>query len=374
MANSAFILVLSVCTVYALVAVFIILGLRRQTPPVEIDRSALPFVSILIAARNEEANLPGLFASLRNLNYPVSLFEIIFIDDDSTDRTRSLAREQLAYFENLRIISPWIKYPRLNGKANALQNAMQQARGQFVFITDADCTVPADWIRRHLGHYSADTAMVGGITVLKNTTPNKRLFYHLQSQDWLYLLCSGSAAAAWGLPFSIVGNNMSFRRQAYNLSGGFEQIGSSVVEDYALMSAFQKCGLPIKLCTDSAIVVTSSPVAGLHEFLSQRKRWAAGAKTMSLSARLLLLIGFSSKLLPAIAIATGAYFEGLFLLLFITISDSFLLFYFCSKTARPALRRHAWLYSFFALAAFLVLLPFIFFSKKVEWKGRQYPV
>ena len=292
-------------SIYACVTLLLRLGVQRQSLPAKSAVETEPFVSVLIAARNEESNLADLFASLKNLQYPRDAFEIIFVDDNSTDRTRELAQEQLAELDNLVIITPAEKSPELNGKANALFHAMKLAQGEFIFITDADCSVPPRWIRQHLRYYEAGTAMVGGVTTLQNLPQNPRYFYHLQAQDWLYLLCTGCATAAWGLPFSIVGNNLSCRRSAYNRTGGFAQLGRTVVEDYALMRAFQKNGLPIKMVADPAMVVNSKPARGLNEFLMQRKRWAAGAKTMGILAKVLLIVGYSSKIVPVVYLLSG---------------------------------------------------------------------
>ena len=72
-------------------------GRRGAAAPVPLP-TAWPCVSILVAARNEEANLPRCLASLRALDYPAHLLEILVGDDASTDGTRAVAEAALAGF------------------------------------------------------------------------------------------------------------------------------------------------------------------------------------------------------------------------------------------------------------------------------------
>ncbi|KAA3615528.1 MAG: glycosyltransferase [Calditrichaeota bacterium] len=357
---------------YLLLSILVVAGIRRQREPSQINESNLPFVSILIAARNEERNLPPLFSSLEQLDYPVNLFEIIFIDDESTDRTRTIANAQKQKMQNLEVISPQVKYPNLNGKANALHNAMQIARGDIICITDADCILPQSWIRGFLNHYERDTAMVGGVTIITNESANGRLFYRLQSQDWLYILSTGSAAAEWGFPLSIIGNNMSFRRDDYFAVGGFEKAGFSVVEDYTLMRQFQECGKIIKLCADKKIIVSSAPARTLNSFLTQRKRWILGGRDISRKAKFIVILGFVGKILPAILLISGSHFTALISACLILLIDTTLIRYFSSRLDLNSLQNKAWVYPFFSICYSLLLIPMVLFHKTVVWKGRVY--
>ena len=93
----------------------------------------LPRVSILIAARDEEASLPRCLASLRNLDYPQDLLEILVGDDGSTDRTAAVAVAAMQGFAGqFRVVSITDTLGQARGKANVL--AHLAARG-YQFAT-----------------------------------------------------------------------------------------------------------------------------------------------------------------------------------------------------------------------------------------------
>ncbi|KAA3657115.1 MAG: glycosyltransferase [Calditrichaeota bacterium] len=363
-----------IISLYAILSLLIIIGIRRQKTPRPKDNQALPTVSIVIAARNEEQNLPALFFSLKKLDYPLNFLEIILIDDGSTDRTRTIAESQKAEMPHLRVISPEKKYPNLNGKANALHNAILQAKGEIIAITDADCSLPAFWLRAHAEQYDEQTTMVGGITITTNTDDEKRLFYQMQAHDWLYLLGTGSAATEWGFPLSIIGNNMSFRREAYFTVGGYEKIGFSLVEDFALMRALQLDGKHIKLCADKRMLVVSTPSPDLRSFLIQRKRWATGGKDVSLMAKGIIILGSAGKLLPFLLLAAGEFIMGFLTAGVVFLADMFLLKTVRDKLQQRRMMNHAWLYPLFTVFYSLLMVPFFFFGREVKWKGRVYRV
>ena len=85
-----------IIVLYVLLSALIIFSIRRQKEATAKDTSELPTVSLVIAARNEEENLPALFTSLKMLDYPAHLLEIILIDDGSIDQTRKIAEAQQA--------------------------------------------------------------------------------------------------------------------------------------------------------------------------------------------------------------------------------------------------------------------------------------
>lgn len=100
----------------------------RQRPILR--NSITPRVSIIIAARNEEANLPAKLNNLRLLRYPQDHLEIIIASDGSTDRTANILRDQVPY------VTPVI-LERSNGKAVALNEAVKRATGEILVFLDA---------------------------------------------------------------------------------------------------------------------------------------------------------------------------------------------------------------------------------------------
>ncbi|QQG40229.1 MAG: glycosyltransferase [Candidatus Aenigmatarchaeota archaeon] len=111
-------------------------------------------VSVLIVGRNEEANLPRLFDSLKKLTYPKKNYEIVYIDDASSDKSAAIAKRYGARIFRTRA--------RL-GRGGIRNFALTKARYPVIAWIDADCeVVDADWIQDMLVHLRGRTVGVSG--------------------------------------------------------------------------------------------------------------------------------------------------------------------------------------------------------------------
>ena len=110
--------------------------------------SALPRVSILLAARNEQEMLPATLDSLLKLDYPD--YEIILVDDDSDDRTGAIADEwaQRPARGKLRVIHNHDLPPGWRGKVHAMSLAAAAATGEWILSTDADVVFHPSLLRQ----------------------------------------------------------------------------------------------------------------------------------------------------------------------------------------------------------------------------------
>jgi biofilm PGA synthesis N-glycosyltransferase PgaC len=96
-----------------------------------------PSISVVIAARNEEANLPAKLINLRQLNYPSELLEIVIASDGSTDQTESIL------LDHAQDVVPVI-LKQSGGKASALNEAVRHANGELLVFLDARQTIDSD--------------------------------------------------------------------------------------------------------------------------------------------------------------------------------------------------------------------------------------
>src|SRR5436305_10460995 len=192
-------------------------GLRRKG---EFPLSQFPSVTILICARNEEKNIDACLESLSRLNYPSELLEILVVDDCSTDSTAAKLAAWKEKLHQLKTISTETFDGESDGKVAALIHGMDVATGEFVCLTDADCSVSPNWVKEHLRWYNEDTGMVSSITVLDSLKP----FDAGQSLEMTELLGLSMAAINYGIPVSVIGNNLSIRKAAYEEIGGYRKI------------------------------------------------------------------------------------------------------------------------------------------------------
>jgi cellulose synthase/poly-beta-1,6-N-acetylglucosamine synthase-like glycosyltransferase len=265
---------------------FIVLGLlvfaRRAPAPLP----ARPRVSILIAARNEQATIERCLHSLTQLNYPPELLEILIADDDSTDNTAAVVARFIADKPQFRLLLVRHRLGTARGKSNALAHLCRAATANYFLFTDADMALHPDWVQTMLGA-TADSR-VGIVTGI--TTASGNVFGRLQGLDWLFGLNLIRLLSDLGLPVTSVGNNMLVTRAAYESIGGYEALAFSITEDLQLFSRIVARGWSFRnLCDTRVLGITVPQPTALH-LLRQRKRWMKG--TVRLPAHLSLLFAF----------------------------------------------------------------------------------
>jgi len=249
-------------------------------------------VSILLAARNEEANIERCLRSLEALKFPKENIEICIGDDDSSDETARIIFDFITdkrYFKYFRVSD---QTAGLKGKANVLAQLAHHTSGKYMFFCDADIAVPPDWVDKMLAHFEENTGVVVGLTRMK-----KRGFLSdFLSLEWLFTLSLMRFFALLNIPVSGLGNNMAVTKKAYDAVGGYEGIGFSLVEDYALFMAIAREKFGFVQAYTKDVIAFSEPVLTFRELMIQRKRWMEGIMKSPLVIRLCLI--FCALLVP----------------------------------------------------------------------------
>lgn len=131
------------------------------------------FLSVVISVRNEENNIKELLESLYGQNYPASLFEVIFIDDHSTDNTWRLLQEAHHSYPSLMVIK--LEAPdhiNYSFKKLAIEAGIRAARGKLIVTTDADCRFNANWLSTLADFYETKNARFIAAPVLMKDKSN----------------------------------------------------------------------------------------------------------------------------------------------------------------------------------------------------------
>ncbi|MGV3641832.1 MAG: glycosyltransferase, partial [Adhaeribacter sp.] len=112
-----------------------------------------PFLSVIIPVRNEETNISQLLQDLARQTYPAQSFEVLVVDDSSTDGTpgRVLAFQNQAGYA-LRLLH-LAQTGAGTGKKQAVAAGVRQARGELLVFTDGDCRVQPQWLRHLAAAY-----------------------------------------------------------------------------------------------------------------------------------------------------------------------------------------------------------------------------
>ena len=242
---------------YAALGYSLALALRKKVFKGETTE---PKISIIVAARNEAQHLSKCLQSLLNVEYPLAKTEIIVVDDCSTDRSGEIIEKIARTYSRIKHLRLDPTQKRQPGKAGAILYGIDHSSGEIIFITDADCQVPPTWVRGLLSLFTERVGLVGGFTLLDRKKDATSLFGRVQSLDWLYLLSVAAAAATRGKPLSWIGNNMAFRRQAYETVGGYQALGCSLIEDFALAHAIAtQTDWQVRFAAVKDALVQSSP-------------------------------------------------------------------------------------------------------------------
>ncbi|RZK51458.1 MAG: glycosyltransferase [Hymenobacter sp.] len=331
----------------------------------------LPRVSILIAARNEEAALPRCLASVRALGYPAHLLEVLVGDDASTDRTRAVAEAAMQNFAGkFEVVAITETLGAARGKANVLAHLTQRATTEYFLLTDADIGLPTTWVQAMLAHAAPQVGTVTGLTVVQGAS----LLADLQGVDWLVSLASMQVASDSGQPMTAMGNNMLVTRAAYRATGGYEALPFSITEDLAMFKAVNAQGYGFRQLFEPAVRASSLPAASWAALLRQRLRWVRGVAGLPTKVQVAVVV-FSGYWLAVagLLVAGRPAWAGAAMLLKIGLQG--LLIRVAAR--RAGLPTPAWHlvpgYEFFSLALTTNLaLSRLFGRKGVDWKGRHY--
>ncbi|MCH8124958.1 glycosyltransferase [candidate division KSB1 bacterium] len=276
-----------------------------------------PKISIIIAARNEESRIFLCLESLEKLEYEKDKFEIILVDDCSSDRTAEIIQSFCQRHSNWRLLQLQNKSSELRGKLNALQEGVSISSGEIIFTTDSDCILPKDWLRKMMPYFEAGVTMVLGHSLLVS---GKGFFHRLQEFDNLFSAIVVAALTKMGYAFSSIGRNMAYRSITLESVGGFNSLKKfRSGDDIHLTDRFRTKAGKIDYCADPETFVLTQPLKSKKEFLNQQIR--KNSKTFIRSP--------SSMLLP---IGLFAY-HVLFLLFPIIFPHQFLLWlaFLCLK-------------------------------------------
>lgn len=235
----------------------------------------LPNVTVLVCARNEEHNLEECLTSLMNSGYPFDNVEILVGNDNSEDATAEIIDRFAKKYNVIKSFNIEDRKEGLIAKANVLSQLIDESRFEYQVIIDADMMVTKDWLRYMVSALANGNDMVSGYTQVQKSN----WIANLQFMDWQSVLFTMKVMADVIRPISILGNNMAFKKKAYDKVGGFRGLGPTDVEDLGLLQRFEKNGLTtIQLLAPYGHAATK-PQMTFDELLTQRCRWMNGVFT-----------------------------------------------------------------------------------------------
>ena len=231
-----------------------------------------PFVSVIVAARDEEKSIGPCLQSLVQQTYPAHLYEIIVVNDGSTDMTASIVQTFSERYSNVHLLSMPAGMDRGTGrKPLALAQGIGQSAGELILTTDADCIASPRWIQIMINHFEDNVVFVAG-PVSEQASTN--FFSKIERLEFLGLITTAAGLIGSGRPIICNGANLAYRRSAFISVGGFGAAGSFNDDESLMNRMIQRNIGKITFAPELGAVITTRSSNTLKSFLRQRIRWA----------------------------------------------------------------------------------------------------
>lgn len=362
---------------YLLLIVYLTIGIKKLQVFKGFQAQHQNKFSIIIPFRNEAPNINSLLESLQKIQYPKELFEIIFINDSSTDNSVSLVEDFIAQNSSIEISLLHNNSRTLSPKKEAIEKSITIAKYEWIVTTDADCVVPNSWLTT-LNEFIelSNCDMIVSPVVF---TSNHTFLQDFQQLDFLSLMGATQGGFGIGFPFLCNGANLCYRKSVFIEVEGFEgnkKLASG--DDIFLMEKFlakNKSGVQYLKSLDA--IVKTQPQKTIKDFVNQRIRWAS--KTIAyknnsgkmvglvvLSMNFLLFLYVIFFFMKWISIAE------ILLLLMMKMGVDYALLLMISKFYQKKIDIKKYLIFSLIYPFYSVIIGLLTFRKKYEWKDRMF--
>lgn len=234
------------------------------------------FISVIIVGRNEENSIVECLSSVDKNKYPSDRYEIIYVDDHSTDDTVKHVSE--LGIHNLKILnlSDYIQESQTTSfKKHAVQFALSKSEGEIIACTDADCIVPSNWLANI--DFAMQQALIKMLVMPICFKTEKSIINRFQSLDMMATMAFTGYGIESKLFYSANGANMAFRKASYELIDIKEEYASG--DDIFLIQALSKLHPDgIKFLKSKAVIVKTKAESSWKHLYEQRKRWVTKSK------------------------------------------------------------------------------------------------
>jgi len=238
-------------------------SIKRKAP--QLKDSELPFATVIIPAWNESDSVEKTLDSILKSNYPK--FEVIFVDDGSTDNTYELAKK----YEKDKRVRVFTK--KNGGKASALNFGIKRANGEIIYTMDADTRVDKLSMKK-MARYFKDESVVSVTPAMLVDNPNT-ILRRLQQIEYYLGIFLRKVFATLNAIYIAPGAFTVYRKWFFDKYGGYDE--GNIVEDLEMALRIQSKGYRTENAPD-ANIYTLGP-AKFKELTTQRIRWYTGLVT-----------------------------------------------------------------------------------------------
>ena len=276
---------------------------KLKMHPVVVNENFKPFVTVMIPAHNEESVITNTVENILKMDYPN--FEVIVIDDRSSDNTASVIKDLEAKHEQVRaLIREKDAFP---GKSAVLNDALKMAHGEAILVFDADATVEPDFLNKLVPNLEpADVGAVQARKIIRNKDVN--FLTRCQNNEYTfdtYLQVSRDAIKG---AVELRGNGELIKRQALEDIDGWNNY--TITDDLDMSTRLHIKGWDVRFCPDACVY--EEGIVYVFPLFRQRRRWLEGtirryleyfgeamkSKKMSLRARLDMAVYITQFIMP----------------------------------------------------------------------------
>ena len=233
----------------------------KRIAPAQLSDDELPFVSVLIAAYNEDAVIADRIANALQIDYPSSKLEIVIASDGSTDQTNTI----VARHPDARV--RLLEYPTRQGKAAVLNAAFRELRGEIVVLSDANTNMDAAAVRNLVRWFQVpEVGVVCGRLVLTDPVTGT----NVDGQYWKYETFLKDCESRLGALLGANGAIYAIRRELY---AGIRR--NTLIDDFVIPLLTQlRTGCSIEY--DAAALAFEETPAGIDSEFKRRARIGTG--------------------------------------------------------------------------------------------------
>ena len=333
------------------------------------------FFSIVIAVRNEQANMERLLHSLTELNYKKADFEIIIVDDHSTDGTATLATQLLNIYN---LNGTVISLQNSKGKKSAIAEGIKISKAEVIITTDADCVFNPDWLKGINNEFNLSKP---DMLILPVVIQGKGVLSKMQQTESLGLAALTFGSLAIGKPLMCNGANLVFKKETYLQINNAEMRSDIASGDdtFFMLSLFAKNNQIIQALASDKVTVMSDAQSGLSELINQRVRWASKLKYYK--QHYIIITGLFLTLFSILQYAAilGVIFlslNQLWLVSAITIAVKWICDFIFIQNAKSKLNQKFYPGAFVLMQLLFPIYTFVVgvlsLSDHYQWKGRSY--
>ncbi len=238
--------------------------------------------SVIVVYRNEANVLPQLLKGFEAQSYPSELFEVLLINDGSTDDSVKIVEQFKKDHPAINLVIKNRLEQSASAKKDGIAQAVKIARHDHIITTDADCSLPPNWIQSYNDHYKeySNATLVAGPVAIEGSGFTARL----QELEMIALQTIAMGAFFIGQPFLCSGANLCFRKKAFYQVSGYEGNDhlSSGDDVFLLEKLAAENILQVHYLKNQKAIVTTTAKKTFAAMMEQRARWARkGTETKS---------------------------------------------------------------------------------------------